>query len=64
MITVTFQGFRDIEHAKAFASWYDSQGEQDSDEWLTECSVPTAYLKERPHITEDSIVLTIHSDLH
>lgn len=33
-ITLTFKGFRSIDEAKEFASWYSEQGEQDITIWL------------------------------
>ena len=36
MFTVTFTGFRTIEQAKAFASWYSGSGEQEAPLWMEE----------------------------
>jgi hypothetical protein len=59
-ITVTITGFVSMEHAEAWAAWYDGSGEQQSDDWLEECDVPSAYLKGPPIIEENNITLALH----
>jgi hypothetical protein len=59
MYTVTFKGFVSLDHAQAFAAWYDGQGEQDSDDWLTESGVPTAYVTGRHVVEGDNVILDI-----
>lgn len=56
---VTFTGFVSLEHAKAFAAWYDGQGEQNSDEWLENSDVPPAYVNGRHVIEGNEITIDI-----
>jgi len=60
MFSVTFTGFRTIEQAKAFASWYSGCGEQDAPLWMEEhAGVTSCNADGRQDVTPDGVVVSL-----
>ena len=44
---IVIDGFKSFSHAKAYASWFEGQGEQDATYWMEENDTPNYMVKDQ-----------------
>lgn len=57
---VVFNGFKTMEQAKSFASWYQGSGEQSSEPWLEEHSdISAAHVDGKIHEETNKVIIEL-----